>query len=192
MYGHGPHASYHQQPPAPRPPPSGLSPLAIALLVIGTVVVLGGGACVVAGALVFVSTKAEAERLADAGAAAPLNGAASGQPADDPPAHAEGQEPSADDEPAVEEPSPDARTGSGAAKNAGKGKAAAGGGSWFCTASAPVRVCGFAGACNYQTVFGNGSGPDRTAASMQARNACQASARAKGATAVCVAQCSAR
>lgn len=70
--------------------------------------------------------------------------------------------------------------------------AAAGGTSWWCTASASVRVCGFAGACNYQMVFGNGVGNDRFLASQQAKRSCEASARAKGATAFCVVQCSPR
>jgi hypothetical protein len=55
-----------------------------------------------------------------------------------------------------------------------------------------VRVCGFAGACNYQMVFGNGSAKDRFMASQQAKRSCEASARAKGATAFCVVQCSPR
>jgi hypothetical protein len=61
---------------------------------------------------------------------------------------------------------------------------------WWCTASASVRVCGFAGACNYQMVFGNGGGTDRFLASQQAKNACEASARSKGAFATCIVQCS--
>ncbi|MGK4007881.1 hypothetical protein WMF31_35020 [Sorangium sp. So ce1036] len=79
------------------------------------------------------------------------------------------------------------------ASNAGSSSGSATGGvSWWCTASASVRVCGFAGACNYQMVFGNGGGKDRFMASQQAKRACESSARAKGATAVCVVQCSAR
>ncbi|WP_437574260.1 hypothetical protein [Sorangium sp. So ce887] len=69
---------------------------------------------------------------------------------------------------------------------------ATGGASWWCTASASVRVCGFAGACNYQMVFGNGGGKDRFLASQQAKRSCEASARAKGASAICVVQCSPR
>jgi hypothetical protein len=69
---------------------------------------------------------------------------------------------------------------------------ATGGTSWWCTASASVRVCGFAGACNYQMVFGNGMGKDRFLASQQAKRTCEASARARGATAFCVVQCSPR
>jgi len=71
-------------------------------------------------------------------------------------------------------------------------KPSGGGTSWFCTASASVRVCGFAGACNFQMVFGNGIANDRFIASQQAKSACEASARAKGASAVCVVQCSPR
>lgn len=69
---------------------------------------------------------------------------------------------------------------------------ATGGASWWCTASASVRVCGFAGACDYQMVFGNGGGKDRFLASQQAKRSCEASARAKGASAICVVQCSPR
>ncbi|MDX2092028.1 MAG: hypothetical protein SFX73_29460 [Kofleriaceae bacterium] len=65
-------------------------------------------------------------------------------------------------------------------------------GNWQCTASSSVRVCGFAGACNYQLVFGNGWGKDHFFASKQAKSSCEASARAKGATAVCVVHCSVR
>ncbi|WP_437638248.1 hypothetical protein [Sorangium sp. So ce854] len=82
--------------------------------------------------------------------------------------------------------------GEGAANDGPSSGSAARGTSWWCTASASVRVCGFAGACNYQMVFGNGGGNDRFMASQQAKRACEASARAKGATAVCVVQCSPR
>lgn len=91
--------------------------------------------------------------------------------------------------PASEEspkPSEGANTGSSNSGSSG------GGTSWWCTASSSVRVCGFAGACNYQMVFGNGSGKDRFLASQQAKRACEASARAKGASAICVVQCSPR
>ncbi|WP_437332518.1 hypothetical protein [Sorangium sp. So ce394] len=80
----------------------------------------------------------------------------------------------------------------GAAKEGSNSGSAAGGTSWWCTASASVRVCGFAGACNYQMVFGNGMGNDRFMASQQAKRSCEASARAKGASAICVVQCSPR
>jgi hypothetical protein len=75
----------------------------------------------------------------------------------------------------------------GAKKNGASAEA-----SWMCTGSASVRVCGFAGACNYQMVFGNGWGKDRFFAEKQAKSSCEASARAKGAVAVCVVQCSVR
>ncbi|WP_437964758.1 hypothetical protein WMF04_34505 [Sorangium sp. So ce260] len=80
----------------------------------------------------------------------------------------------------------------GSASGGSSSKSATGGTSWWCTASASVRVCGFAGACNYQMVFGNGSGNDRFMASQQAKRSCEASARAKGASAICVVQCSPR
>ncbi|HEU4534626.1 MAG TPA: hypothetical protein VFS00_10935, partial [Polyangiaceae bacterium] len=67
-----------------------------------------------------------------------------------------------------------------------------GGPTWQCTASGSVRVCGFANVCNNQMVFGNGFGKDRVLASMQAKNACESMARAKGGSTVCVTQCSAR
>lgn len=83
-------------------------------------------------------------------------------------------------------------SGEGPSNGATSSGSATGGVSWWCTASASVRVCGFAGACNYQMVFGNAGGKDRFLASQQAKRACEASARAKGATAVCAVQCSAR
>ncbi|WP_434046515.1 MULTISPECIES: hypothetical protein [Sorangium] len=82
--------------------------------------------------------------------------------------------------------------GDGAAAEGSSSGSATGGASWWCTASASVRVCGFAGACNYQMVFGNGGGKDRFMASQQAKRSCEASARAKGASAICVVQCSPR
>ncbi|WP_433935034.1 hypothetical protein AB3662_10400 [Sorangium cellulosum] len=82
--------------------------------------------------------------------------------------------------------------GDGAAAEGSSSGSATGGTSWWCTASASVRVCGFAGACNYQMVFGNGGGKDRFMASQQAKRSCEASARAKGASAICVVQCSPR
>lgn len=96
-------------------------------------------------------------------------------------------------------PSADASASASPAKDDGEGtgqsakkSSASGEGTWSCTGSSSVRVCGFAGACNYQMVFGNGFGKDRFLASQQAKRSCEASARAKGATAICVVQCSVR
>ncbi|WP_437676730.1 hypothetical protein [Sorangium sp. So ce131] len=113
--------------------------------------------------------------------------------------HPAGDAPSPADDEAGEAPTPALRGGqtptspSEGSSNQGPSSAGAtGGASWWCTASASVRVCGFAGACNYQMVFGNGSGKDRFMASQQAKRSCEASARAKGASAICVVQCSPR
>lgn len=184
MYGHGPQYPYHQPPPATRPPrPPGLSPVAIVLIVVGGLVVLGTGAILLAVALaVSMHTANDAAGAVDAGAVVE-KGAPSTQ--SDPP-----QPNAAADESAAEAPQKDQAPVTGGGKAGAKAKPSAG--SWSCTASASVRVCGFAGACNYQMVFGNGFGSDRFVASQQAKSSCEASARAKGASAVCVVQCSAR
>lgn len=147
----------------------------IVLIVVGGVLVLGGGACVVVGALALmgVGVDGEPEPPPVATTASP--------PATAAPAPAPAPAATADDEGEGEGEAP-------------SGKATAGntGATWFCNASASVRVCGFAGACNYQMVFGNGFGKDRFLASQQAKNACEAQARAKGTSAVCVVQCSVR
>ncbi|XXX73472.1 hypothetical protein WMF30_38105 [Sorangium sp. So ce134] len=95
-------------------------------------------------------------------------------------------------EPALAGARTPASPGEGSSKQGASSGSAAGGASWWCTASASVRVCGFAGACNYQMVFGNGMGTDRFLASQQAKRSCESSARAKGASAICVVQCSPR
>jgi hypothetical protein len=169
---YGPGRPYFAPPP-PKPP---LSPLAIAAIVAGGLLVLGVGGTVLLGALVLMGASAEADAppSASSASAAPAVSVAPAVPTAD-----------EEDEPpsAIAEPPPTATP-------TGTGKS--GGASWFCTASASVRVCGFAGACNYQMVFGNGFGKDQFLAKQQAKNACEASARAKGASAVCVVSCSLR
>ncbi len=205
VYGQGHHHPYYPPPPPPPPPPkSGLSPLVIVLLVLGGTFVLGAGACVAIGAFAFVAANASADPDEDKGAdgnggALTTPGTPTGTPLD--PLDEDDDLPTGD-EPATEdgddsaggaESSPSSAAGTnGAATAAPTSGAATGGGSWWCTASASVRVCGFAGACNYQMVFGNGSGKDRFLASQQAKHACEASARAKGAVGVCIVQCSPR
>jgi hypothetical protein len=159
-----------------------LSPLVIVLLVLGGVLVLGGGACVVLSGLVLIGASADPDpsTASPSGTAAtPAVTATATSTATPPPAPSEEGD----------------GLGAGADEDGDKGKKAApstGTGTWWCTASGSARVCGFAGACNYQMVFGNGTGKDRFMANTQAKNACEAMARAKGSSAVCVVQCSLR
>jgi hypothetical protein len=184
---------------------AGLSPGLIAVLVIGGAGVLGIGAVGVAGAVWYLAAQRpdraiQAESTTDGGATAVSESAgesdAQALPADPPERQAPASPTAGSERPTASHAS-EAETSEDGSR-AGQGSAgspetpAPSGPSWWCTASASVRVCGFAGACNYQMVFGNGSGKDRFLASQQAKNACQASARAKGATAVCIVQCSAR
>lgn len=171
--------------PPPRPPPkSGLSPVVIVLIVAGVLLTMGGATCA-AGALFFMAQKPApdpSERGAvDAGGLS-LPSA--------PPSATGDQAPIAEDDAVADETrsEPEAAKTADSAKKSG----ASAGSSWRCTASASVRVCGFAGACNYQMVFGNGFSKDRFVASQQAKSSCEGIARAKGASAVCVVQCSAR
>lgn len=180
-------------PPPHRPPPKpGLSPLVIVLIVVGGVLVLGGGACVVLGALVALGASAEGDHPASSAASSGASGAAGATgvaPTVAPPATTaaapsrvdDGSESDSDESPS---PSPTAT-----AKSAGASGNSGNGATWFCSASGSARVCGFAGACNYQMMFGNGMGTDRFSASQQAKNACEAQARARGASTVCVVQC---
>lgn len=188
MYGHGPQSPYHAPPPAPRPPPPGLSPVAVALLVVGGIVVVVGGVIFLVVVLAVAGAQASTGPAGaiDAGAvtATGASSTRSDQPAAEPSTQA--AEPASEDSDDV---APVAAEGTG---KSGAAKTKPSGGSWSCTASASVRVCGFAGACNYQMVFGNGFGPDRFAAQRQAKSSCETSARIKGASAVCVAQCSQR
>jgi hypothetical protein len=184
---------YHQPPPPPPPPPRrGPSPVVIVLLVVGGVFALGGGACVVLGGLAVLGASADADP-------ATAEGDAPGLPtATAPPTATAAPTATSLVETGHDEPAPDA-TG---ATNGDVGPpttgarppatGTAGGGTWSCTASGSVRVCGFANACNNQMVFGNGFGKDRYLASTQAKNACESMARAKGGSTVCVVQCSVR
>lgn len=183
----------HHYPPPPPPPKPGPSPLVIVLIVIAGVSVLGAGACVVLGSLFFIGASAESEGPV-ASAVAPQDTAApTGAPSSTPAGEGEGEGEQGDDQGSdqgegAEEnaagdapPSPTATTTSRATT-----------GTWFCTASGSVRVCGFAGVCNNQMVFGNATGKDRFLANMQAKNACEGMARAKGGAAVCIVQCTVR
>lgn len=171
--------------PPPRPPKRGLPPVVIVLLAVGGAFAVGGGACVVLGGLAVLGASADSEPAVAEGetpaiptaTAAPTATTLTETGADPPPATidtAGGAEP-----PPLPGTRPPA-TGTGA------------GGTWRCTASGSVRVCGFANVCNNQMVFGNGFGKDRYLASTQAKNACEGMARAKGGSTVCVVQCTAR
>lgn len=148
---------------------------------IGGVLVLGGGACVVITTLAIVGARAELDKANDPPAPPSLTATPTTTTAPIGTSLA----------PMGDEPEPPTNK-QGAAPKSAPSTASKGGASWWCNASASVRVCGFAGACNYQMVFGNGGGNDRFIASQQAKNACEAMARAKGASAVCVVQCSPR
>ncbi|WP_437783480.1 hypothetical protein [Sorangium sp. So ce1097] len=194
-----------------------MSPLVIVLAVVGGMFVLGMGALVVLGGVAYVLASATPEHAV--GEPVPPEVSTPGVPAAPPlqtntplrpdldPGEAAAIDPSSGHRAAGDAPSRagnddpgEAPAGARAPTSQGEGTAGDGpssgsatrGTSWWCTASASVRVCGFAGACNYQMVFGNGGGNDRFMASQQAKRACEASARAKGATAVCVVQCSPR
>ncbi|WP_438035212.1 hypothetical protein [Sorangium sp. So ce204] len=209
-------------PPPPQRPKSGLSPLVIVLIVLGGLFALGVGAIFVIGGAVYLVASASPEQtvvettpsgVSTAGGVSPVVPTSTSTPLrpDQEAGEAAGKDPSTGDRAAGEAPAPaaDDETGEapaplstaartpaspseGSSNGSPSNGGAAGGTSWWCTASASVRVCGFAGACNYQMVFGNGSAKDRFMASQQAKRSCEASARAKGATAFCVVQCSPR
>ncbi|AUX19810.1 hypothetical protein SOCEGT47_002630 [Sorangium cellulosum] len=194
----------------------------IVLLVLGGLFSLGMGALIVLGGVAYVVANATPEHavvepvpsgVSTAGGALPAPPRSTNTPLrpDLDAEEAAGADPSIGERAAGDGPAPVGNHGTGetpapssaggrapaspseGSSNGGTSSGSATGGvSWWCTASASVRVCGFAGACNYQMVFGNGGGKDRFMASQQAKRACEASARAKGATAVCVVQCSAR
>lgn len=204
------HPPYYPPPP-PQRPKSGLSPLVIVLIVLGGLFALGVGAILVIGGAVYLVASASPEQtvvettpsgVSTAGGVSPVVPRSTSTPLrpDQEADEAAGEDPSpaADDE-TGEAPAPlstaaqtPASPSEGSSNGSPSNGSAAGGTSWWCTASASVRVCGFAGACNYQMVFGNGSAKDRFLASQQAKRSCEASARAKGATAFCVVQCSPR
>lgn len=195
MYGQG-HGQGHGYPYAPPPPPprSGPAALTVVLIVLGALTVLGGGACVVVGGLVYLGAKAEAEGpIADP--AFPV-GAATSTP-DTPP------DPSS---PPTTEPAPlpgllgmddddgDDGTLGGVTSNDGTSSGAVAapktaGAGWLCNATGSVRVCGFANVCSNQMVSGLGSGADRFTASQSAKLACEGMARAKGGSTVCSVTC---
>ncbi|WP_437716119.1 hypothetical protein WMF45_06710 [Sorangium sp. So ce448] len=193
----------------------------IVLIVLGGLFALGVGAIFVIGGAVYLVASASPEQtvvettpssVSTAGVS-PVVPRSTSTPLrpDEEADEAAGEDPSTGDRAAGDAPSPAAgdETGEapaplstaartpttpseGSSNGSPSNGSAAGGTSWWCTASASVRVCGFAGACNYQMVFGNGSANDRFMASQQAKRSCEASARAKGATAFCVVQCSPR
>lgn len=178
------HPYYNPQPFNPPPPPrkQGLSTLTIVLLVLGGFAVLGMGACIVVGGLVYLGAQAEDEP-------APVpSGAAQDEPALGEAAEDEG---GGADEPttAVEENTASADTNTHGTDKPSK---PASGTKWTCNASGSVRVCGFANVCNYQMVFGTGLGNDQFSARLMAKNACEGMARAKGSATVCVVTCSPR
>ena len=207
MYGHG-HPYYAPPPPPPPPPrPTGLSPLAIAFIVIGGVAVLGGGACVVLGGLVYLGAKAEAEAegpVADPSLAPGVSTAnPSASSTDEPPplpvlppeladdgTDDNGAGDGDDESSALADPSSDKGTSSGSGTPSTP--KTSGGTKWSCNATGWVRVCGFANVCNNQMVSGIGLGNDRFSASMMAKNACENMARAKGGSTVCMVSCSPR
>lgn len=170
----------------PFPPKPGLSPLIIVLIVLGGMLVLGGGACVVLSAIVVGAASAEQ----DPAVAAPPSTRASRSPptVNTPSLTPIGEEDAPPSRSPAQVDTPSSSSGSAAAPVA----TITAGGNWSCTASASVRVCGFAGACNFQMVFGNGFGKDRFLAQQQAKNSCEAMARAKGSPTVCLVQCTVR
>ena len=200
------HPYPQQQHPYPPPPAKrGMSPMVIALIIGGGVFVLGGGSCLVLGGLAMLGASAdddpavaEGERLG-APAATGTTGA-TGTPTAPiataaPTATALVESGDDDDNDGAAPAATDTAGGTERPPSTGARPPATstgGGGTWQCTASGSVRVCGFANVCNNQMVFGNGFGKDRYIASTQAKNACEGMARAKGGSTVCVVQCSAR
>lgn len=212
-----PYPPYQRAPVPVSAAKAGLPTWLILGIVIGGGGMLGVGGLAVIGAIWYLSeqrpdTIAKAERTVDSGATADGDAGAKSELARSAAADDRAEEPGAqgagpNGEQATVSPTPNterrvASHGSetkpsengahASGTDPSPGSTAPSSANWWCTASASVRVCGFAGACNYQMVFGNGGGKDRFLASQQAKNACQASARAKGATAVCVVQCSVR
>ncbi|WP_437644310.1 hypothetical protein [Sorangium sp. So ce362] len=191
-----------------------MSPLVIVLAVVGGLFALGVGALVVIGGAVYLVASAEPEQAVGEPVLSDVSTTGGGSPLlPVPPASTstplrpdlEADEVAGDvaspsgDDGKGEAPTPSLAGGrtptapsEGSSNGGPSSGSATGGASWWCTASASVRVCGFAGACNYQMVFGNGGGKDRFLASQQAKRSCEASARAKGASAICVVQCSPR
>ena len=178
---------------------------------IGGVAVLGGGACVVIGGLVYLGAQAVAEAegpLADpslgpgASTANPSTSSTAFEPSPLPPemddedtddnslAGADDDQAGSDegDDSALGDPSVAGKGASSSGASASAPKKAAT--QWSCTATGWVRVCGFANVCNNQMVSGIGWGADRFFAQTMAKNACENMARAKGGSTVCTVSCS--
>ncbi|AKU95456.1 hypothetical protein AKJ09_02120 [Labilithrix luteola] len=195
MYGgQYPQAQYrphpaHQAPgfpPPPPPPRSGLSPLAIVLIVLAGVFVLGTGSCILLGGLVLLGAQAE-DDAANAGAtstAPSSNVASKGAVPTTPPSTLA---------PTTETPAAGDSHDDGdpaKAKSAPSNAGTDGRTKYMCNATGWVRVCGFANVCSNQLVSGMGVGYDRMSASMMAKNACENMARIKGGGGVCTVACS--
>ncbi|MBX3222947.1 MAG: hypothetical protein KF795_20720 [Labilithrix sp.] len=197
MYGQGHGHGYPYAAPPPPPPRSGPATLTIVLIALGALTVLGGGACVVVGGLVYLGATAEADGpVADPalprGEATSTPGTPPG-PSTPPTAEpapltglveADDDDDRSDDDRALagDAPKDGASSGSASApKTAGAG--------WLCNATGSVRVCGFANVCSNQMVSGLGSGADRFTASQSAKLACEGMARAKGGSTVCSVTC---
>lgn len=176
MYGPG----YPHRPPPPRP--SGLSPLAIVLIVVGVTGALGAGACVVLGGLVVLGASAGEASSDPAAGPSTATTAATATSTASPAVPADTSTATAEDDPA---PAPNAAPTAGGTSTSNAG----GGPRYFCNATGWVRVCGFANVCNNQMVSGIGSGTDRFMAMTMAKNACEGMARAKGGATVCTVAC---
>ena len=156
-----------------------MSPLVIVLIIFGVLAVLGVGAILALVVLVGAAASADPTPVATPALTAPA---------------ATGPFPLEDD------------TANGATGNAGltppgtptttaatpAAPAATGGTKFICSASGSVRVCGFSNVCNFQSVFGTGISTNRDAAALQAKNACQGMAIAKGGSTVCAVSCQQR
>lgn len=171
----------YQYPPQhrpPMPPKPGMSALTITLIVIGGVMALGAGGCLLL--LVAIGASADEDHPQ-----APTTAATdtATPPATAPTAAAE-----TDDDP------PPVPTAAGPGQGAAPPPAKPAGGNvtpmWFCNATGYVRTCGFAGVCSNINVFGTGASPDRYLASNQAKMACEGQARARGGSTTCMVSCS--
>lgn len=186
-----------------------MSTLTIVLIVLGAMTVLGGGACVVIGGLVYLGAKAEAEGAA-ADPSLP-NGTSTATPSTPPTATEPPPAPvppemadddgsnedglgggDDDDDRSLADNAPNDGASSGNGSKTGGNGSKTGGTKWFCNATGWVRVCGFANVCSNQMVSGIGSGTDRFVASQSAKIACEGMARAKGGSTVCAVSCTPR
>lgn len=167
------------------------------LLVLGVLLVLGGGACVVGGVLWFAMVETAAappvaeaalahEGAGSSGGAEPLGGRTPSEVV---------LEPITDDGADEASPSPalPASAANGADAPAAPSDRAPGAPArrkYFCNATGYVRVCGFADVCSNHMVSGMGSDADRGIAAQHAKMACEGMARAKGGGTVCTVTCS--